>query len=76
MDKWTNGQIYKCTNVQMYKWINVQMCTAPKKRESFFLKTLITDLFAAIDFFCQAKFKTVICLYLRSFLTLPRNQLF
>jgi hypothetical protein len=55
----------------MDKWTNVQMYTAPKKRESFFLlKFLITDLFAAIDFFCQAKLKTVICLYLRSFLTL------
>ena len=39
--------MYKCTNVH----------TAPKKRESFFLKTLITDLFAAIDFFCKAKLK-------------------
>ncbi len=42
------------------------MYTAPKKRESFFLKTLITDLFAAIDFFCQVKLKN-------GYLLLPQN---
>ncbi len=67
-NKCTNGQMYKCTNGQMDKWTNGQMdkwtngqmykCTLHQKNvKVFFLKTLITDLFAAIDCFCQAKLK-------------------